>query len=322
MDAREGWLIRLRSRNHEGFGEATPLPGWTESRTECREALQTARTVLGDHSISTVLDRLGQTPAARHGISLAWYDLRARRKHEPLYRMLGGPRKVESLAVNAVVDDGSADETMENLRKCLEEGFECVKIKAGARSPEEECNRLRRVARQAEGRFSWRVDANGSWRKNDVDRVLRSVPLDQLDYLEQPLAPENLDDLARLRQNHPVAVDESLGRFGVEEILARDAADVFILKPMALGGPDRCLSAAQRVREGGADVVVTTTLDAVVARCGAVHVAAALDRDRAQGLATATVLSRDLAPDPAPVRDGRISVPPGPGIGTRGGWDE
>jgi L-alanine-DL-glutamate epimerase-like enolase superfamily enzyme len=82
---------------------------------------------------------------------------------------------------------------------------------------------------------------------------------------------------------------------------------------MALGGPDRTLAAARRVRSAGLEAVVTTTVDAVYARTAAVHVAAAIPEVPACGLATAALLAEDLADDSAPVEGGEIAVPEGKG---------
>jgi L-alanine-DL-glutamate epimerase-like enolase superfamily enzyme len=109
-------------------------------------------------------------------------------------------------------------------------------------------------------------------------------------------------------------VDETLAGHSVQAVLDADAADVLVLKPMALGGPDLTLSAARTAREAGVDAVVTTTIDGVVARLGALHVASAIPDVPACGLATGSLLAEDLAPDPAPVRDGRMAVPDGPGL--------
>ena len=84
---------------------------------------------------------------------------------------------------------------------------------------------------------------------------------------------------------------------------------------MALGGVDRAREAARRARAVGVEVVVTTTIDAVVARTAAVHLAASLPDVPACGLATAELLADDLAPDPAPVENGRVRVPQNPGLG-------
>jgi L-alanine-DL-glutamate epimerase-like enolase superfamily enzyme len=98
-------------------------------------------------------------------------------------------------------------------------------------------------------------------------------------------------------------------------IIDADAADVVVLKPMVLGGPDRAVEAARACREAGIDPIVSTTIDAVVARVGAVHAAAAIPDVRACGLATGARLATDLARDPATIDDGEITVPQTPGLG-------
>jgi L-alanine-DL-glutamate epimerase-like enolase superfamily enzyme len=55
-------------------------------------------------------------------------------------------------------------------------------------------------------------------------------------------------------------------------------------------------------------------VDAVVARTAAVHVAAAIPDVPACGLATGSLLADDLYPDPAPVENGSVVVPDGPGL--------
>ena len=60
--------------------------------------------------------------------------------------------------------------------------------------------------------------------------------------------------------------------------------------------------------------VVTTTIDAVVARTAAVHVAAAIPDVAACGLATGSLLAADLAADPVTISDGAASVPTDGGL--------
>ena len=100
-------------------------------------------------------------------------------------------------------------------------------------------------------------------------------------------------------------------------MLDAGAADAVVLKPMALGGPDRALAAALRARRAGVEPVVTTTIDAVVARTAAVHVAAAIPDVSPCGLATGALLDEDLAPDPCPIADGSLPVPSGAGLAGR-----
>jgi L-alanine-DL-glutamate epimerase-like enolase superfamily enzyme len=73
------------------------------------------------------------------------------------------------------------------------------------------------------------------------------------------------------------------------------------------------MEAAQRVRDQGADVVVTSIIDGAVGVAAALNVAAALGVDRACGLATSTLLAKDLG-DPPPIREGSMALSR-PGVG-------
>ena len=57
------------------------------------------------------------------------------------------------------------------------------------------------------------------------------------------------------------------------------------------------------------------TVDGVVARAAAVHVAAAIPDVTACGLATGSLLAEDFAVDPVSITEGRASLPAGHGLG-------
>jgi o-succinylbenzoate synthase len=306
---REGFLVRIEHAGQVGLGEATPLSGWTESLDDCRAALESVT----DPARAIEDDTLAATPAARHGVALALADARARAADEPLYRHLGGERRVERVPVNATVGDGDVPETVAAARGAVEAGFECLKVKVGARPLAADEERLRAV-REACPDVELRADANGAWDRETARAAIDEfAPLD-LAYLEQPLPAADLAGHAALREGGgTIALDESLAAASVDEVLAADAADVLVCKPMALGGPDRARATARRAREAGCEAVFTTTIDAALARAGAVHVAASLPDVPACGLATAGWLARDLAPDPCPVAGGAMAVPQGKG---------
>jgi len=295
---REGFLVTVNEPTI-GVGEATPLSGWTESLAACREALATAE--------PASVDEL--PPAARHGVSLALFDAAARDAEQPLYRHLGRDDRVETVPVNATVGDADADTTASRVEAAAESGFPAVKLKVGVRSLDEDVARVR-AARDAAPDIELRLDANGAWdRDTAADAVDAVQPLD-VAYVEQPLPATDLAGHAMLRgRGVGVALDEGLYEHGIDAALDADAADVWILKPMAMGGPDVTLDAAVLARGAGIDPVVTTTVDGAVARAAAVHVAAAVPDVSPCGLATRDLLATDLAPDHAPVRDGRARVP-------------
>lgn len=326
IDRREGFLVGVGPEDEDapapGLGEATPLPGWTESLSACESTLREARTTAAPDGLAEAVAAVDPTatPAARHGLALALADATAREADRSLSAHLaddrGLPAPADAVPVNATIGDDSVTTTVREAERAVAAGFDCLKIKVGVRGLDEDVDRLRAVREAVGDGVALRVDANGAWDRETAGRALaRLEPLDPA-YVEQPLPAEDLAGLAALRGDTPVriALDESLTAHGLDAVLDAGAADVVVLKPMALGGPDRAVTAALRTRAVGVEPVVTTTIDAVVARTAAVHVAAAIPSVAPCGLATGPLLAEDLAGDPCQVEGGRVSVPTGAGL--------
>jgi o-succinylbenzoate synthase len=317
---RSGYLVRYDHRGETGLGEATPLPGWTESLDACERGLDRALDAGADGAHSTGLLELDadETPAARHGFATALLDADARADARPLYRWFDDSRTVESVPVNATVGDADPETTVGHASGAVEKGFDCLKLKVGARTVDEDVERVRAVRDAVGDRVTLRLDANGGWSRAEAERALERFDSLDVAYVEQPLPADDLAGLADLRDRGTgvdIAIDEGLVEHSMAEVFDAEAADVVVLKPMVLGGPGNAQTLALRARDEGMEPVVTTTVDAVVARTAAVHVAASIPDVAPCGLATADMLADDLADDPAPVSGGRIAVPQDPGIG-------
>lgn len=323
IESRRGLLVRVDAEGDDaiGVGEAAPLPGWTEPMADCENALDRALDCLAAEDRDGALAELEGAPAARHGLSLALADLEAKRAGQPLSRHLQefeDGAGVESVPVNATVGDATVEETVAAASEAVSAGIRTLKIKVGARPIEEDARRVDGVREAVGGEIRLRADANGAWSRAEARRAIEAFP--DLAYLEQPLAPDDLEGHANLRENATIALDEALAEHSAEQILDAGAADVLILKPMALGGIDRAAGIANQAREAGVDPVVTSTVDGAVARAGAVHLAAGIGAKRACGLATADLLREDYAPDPTAVEAGEVSVPQEPGHGVTVEW--
>jgi len=318
ISERSGFVVRYDHRGETGVGEATPLPGWTESVDDCRSGLADAAAVAVDGGHTDILLSLdaASVPAARHGFATALLDADARADGVPLYQWFDSGRRCDRVPVNATVGDGSPAETADAVEQAVEAGYDCCKLKVGKRTVDEDVARVRAVRERVGNDVTLRADANGAWSRDQAENAFdRFAPLD-VAYIEQPLPADDLAGHAALRGTDiGVALDESLVERRVDSVLDADAADVLILKPMVLGGPGNAHTLALRAREQGVEPVVTTTVDAVVARLAALHVAAAIPDVGACGLATGDRLASDLAPDPTTVTDGTMSVPQATGLG-------
>lgn len=311
---RRGFLVGIDRDGSRGLGEATPLPGWTESYETARQALEDA-TVDGPPDPD-------ETPAAAHGVDLARLDAAARRDGRPLAALLrersfdAGRPLPDSVPINATIGDGTVAETVDAATDAVCEGITWLKLKVGVGEPERDLNRVRAVQEALDEDVHLRLDANGAWDRPTAREVVDELAAVGIEYLEQPLAADDLAGHAALRgRGVDIAVDESLAAASVRTIVDAGAADVVVIKPMAVGGPSRAVGAAAAAREAGIEPVVTTTVDGVVARTAAVHIAAAIPNVTACGLATGSLLAGDLAADPVSITDGRARLPRGPGLG-------
>lgn len=320
IESRTGFLVRVRTEKRRGLGEATPLPGWTESVEECRAALDRAGDQLSVQGPDPTLEAIADAPAARHGLSLAIADLRARRLDVPLVRELGGGSRSRSrrIRVNATIGDGSVSTAVEAAEDAVAEGFDCLKLKVGARDLDADVARIEAVRDAVGPDVELRADANESWDRAVAESALDRLGEHDVAYVEQPLSAGDLVGHAKLRGGPVgVALDESVATADLDRLLDVGAADVLVCKPMVLGGPDRAVAITRRARRQGVRPVISTTVDAVVGRLGAVHVAGALAPIGHCGLATADRFAEDLGPDPAPVIDGTVAIPRGAGTGLR-----
>ena len=333
LDHRRVWVVAIDHAGHRGLGEAAPLPGFGgEPPEHCAGTLSRAKTLLTPAYLSAFLagvrslgddleNLLVAAPCARHAIEGALLDLLAQHLDLPLAVVLGADAK--SLAVNALIGGEGDDAHAADRAQAAEDvGFTTVKLKLPA-DPDRAVARVIAVSRALAKGTLLRVDANAAWTLTAAARFARSVFDVPIEYCEQPLAADGIEDAARLREDTGlrIAADESIRNADDIDRVATGfngtaAADVVILKPMFLGGWAPLVDAARRADRHGLDVVITSALDGAIGRAAATHYALALDLTGiAHGLSTGGLFARDLTSEPLGIATGRVSVRDLPGLG-------
>jgi o-succinylbenzoate synthase len=316
-----------------GQGEAAPLPGYSiESFEQTRAALRALaweRIELRDDepprlALGRALEAvdLGR-PSARCAVEVALLDLLAQRRGVPVHRLLGA-RAPAPVALSAILPIGRPGGAIEaDLEAALafaevkaRAGITSFKVKIGA-DVEREIALLRRFRREGGGGYELRLDANGSLPEAEAPRLLERLGELEPAYVEEPVP---LRALLRLGAPPvPLALDESLLGRDAERLAARalDAglAHVLVLKPMALGGPLRCLRLAEIAARRGARASVSHLYDGPFARAAYAELALALDRPLAAGLAPHPGLALFPELDAPAFRGGRIEAHDAPGLG-------
>lgn len=152
-----------------------------------------------------------------------------------------------------------------------------------------------------------RVDANGGWTVSQAVEAIAKLAEFDLEYVEQPVASVEELALVRRQVDVPIAADESIRRaadpYRVKNLAA---ADIVVLKLQPLGGVSACLRLAEEI---ALPVVVSSALESSVGIAAGLALAAALpELPYACGLATTSMLTRDLTTDPLMPVDGRLAV--------------
>jgi L-Ala-D/L-Glu epimerase len=292
-----------------GYGEAAPLEipldAVRAALEDCRPILEEADDTVPLSELLAACERVAVLRQALAAVDLALWDQAGRRAGQPVWRLLQAPSG-DSVAVNATVATPDRAGAATAAAAARAAGFAALKLKVGTG---DDAGRLAAVRAAAGPQMAIRLDANGVWSVPEALATLRALEPAGIELCEEPVS--GLDALERVsaETSVSVALDESAALPGA---LERRVGDAVCLKIVRCGGISGVLEAARRARHSGYDVYLASTLDGPLGIAGALHAAAALRPRRACGLATLGLFE---PPDPLPARDGRIELPPGPGLG-------
>src|SRR5690606_5657345 len=117
------------------------------------------------------------------------------------------------IKINGLIWMGNIDFMLQQIDEKLNQGYDCLKLKIGALTFENEINVLNSVRKRfSKTDLMLRVDANGAFNKNDVELKLHELQLLDIHSIEQPIMPHQLDLMENLCAKNivPIALDEEL----------------------------------------------------------------------------------------------------------------
>lgn len=183
------------------------------------------------------------------GIDLALWDLFARRRKLPLWRLLGGQsRRIKVYASG--INPGAAAQTAE---AALKRGHRALKLKVGFGAETDLANLT--ALRGIIGAGMLATDANQGW---SVDQALEMLPRlaeFNLRWLEEPIrADRPREEWRRLHASAkmPIAAGENISSVeGFKEVLAEDVLGVVQPDIAKWGGLSACGSLARDILKSG-----------------------------------------------------------------------
>lgn len=308
---RDGWLLTITARDgQQGVGDAAPWPGFGARTADVRDDLCSLMTSLPGRSVDGLLADANlsadptlnlDTAEVRHALELALLDLHASRAGLGLCRVL-------ACAPAATVGSHTLVHDAAEAAHAVASGAVALKVKLTG-SPDQATAHIAAIAAVAQG-VALRLDANGLYSVAQARAVLAGLAAFKLAWVEQPVA--DLADFRALRGlGVPLAADESVATNSIDAVA--ELADVVVIKPMFVGGPNVAVRLARRAQKLGRTVCITHALESAVGRMAALHVAAAVngdhgDRHAIHGVGEPGVVS------------GQVAVPTAAGLGLARSW--
>jgi mandelate racemase len=179
----------------------------------------------------------GLVGMAVSGLDMAFWDALGQAVAQPLAALLGGtPRPIRAYDSYGAVDP-VADE--KDLRRSLDQGFRGIKIKGGDGDLANDERVVKAVRSLIGPDIALMLDFNQSLDPSEASRrISRLAPYD-LHWIEEPVAAENLEGHAKVRETSPIPIQSGENWWfprGFAEAIASGASDFIMLDLMKVGG--------------------------------------------------------------------------------------
>ncbi len=229
-----------------GYGETSPMAGSFYSvetpESVWYELVNSLKSIKREFDkfeseierLNSELFNFGLSSYARAGIETAFWDVFAKIKGEPIYKLLGAEYKeINSGLAVGIYDD--VDELLKVIGKHLDDGgYKRVKLKIKKGWDLKPISEVRKAFRD----IDLMVDANCAYSRDDIEYLRR---LDEFGLLmiEQPLMKDDIEGHAILQSkiSTPICLDESANSIeNVNHAIEIGACEVINIKIQRMGG--------------------------------------------------------------------------------------
>ena len=315
-------LLTLKSGGLEGYAEGVmdPLPDYLEETVAgAMDLLEKVllpqvlgQSFVNPEALARVLAPWRANHMAKATVEMAFWDLWAKSLGLPLQTLLGG--EGDAIDVGVSLGIGPVASTLDRVGAHLQQGYKRIKLKV---KPGHDLGLLRAVRAEYPGAHLT-VDANCCYSLADSG-LIAAMDDFGLDYIEQPLAWDDIHDHATLQRRikTPLCLDECIRTTDhARKALQTDAARVINIKVGRVGGHvearrihDLCAAFQVPVWCGG-------MLESGIGRAHNIHLSTLPGFTKPGDTSSASrYFTRDIVEQKLETEGGRMPVPKGPGIG-------
>jgi o-succinylbenzoate synthase len=315
-------LLRAETSVGEGWGECVAGSGplYSSEYVDAAEAVLRehllprlfASELLGAQSVAEILRPVAGHRMAKAALEMAVLDAELRARGESFGAHLGAVHGAVDCGVSVGIQDSIA-QLLDIVGGYLDQGYRRIKLKI---EPGWDVAPVRAV-RERFADVPLQVDANTAYTLADARHLAR---LDEFDLLliEQPLPEEQVLAHAALARvvRTPICLDESIvSAQAAADAISLGACAIVNVKPGRVGG----YLEARRIHDvcaaHGVPVWMGGMLESGLGRAGNVALAALPNFKLPGDTSASERYFREDITEPFVLRDGRLEVPVGPGLG-------
>ncbi|MEO8441567.1 MAG: enolase C-terminal domain-like protein [Betaproteobacteria bacterium] len=255
---------------------------------------------------------------ARCSVETALFDALGRARNLPIVAMLGGPVRTRlELSGSIGIDD---PEVMAGKAAAMvAAGYRTIKLKVGTPEMAKDLARVREVRKAVGDGVAIRLDANSGYSLIDALTFVRGLADLAVQYLEQPVAADHWDGMAKLTRLGivPILADESVHTpEDAYRLIAAGCADAIKIKISKVGGYIAARKIIDITEAAGIKLVIGQGICSSLEATAEAHLACAYPHvDPVAEMVGPTKLKGDLVEPPLDLSNGYLDLPKGNGLG-------
>jgi len=310
-----------------GWGEASPWPVFTGTTQGSAAALHVHLRphLIGQDPVQVEkhMNMAGKVIVghneAKAALEMALLDLTGQICGLSVAELVGG-RQRDDMAMSFSVANPDFGKDLEDIAEMWKDGVRLFKLKTGFSEHSFDLMRLEKLRKIYGDAVSIRVDYNQGLPAYDALRRIRDLEAFAPAFIEQPVKMHEREALAEITRavDTPIMADESVfdskdAFYGAKIRIA----DIFALKIMKAGGIRKALEVAAIARVACIEVYGGCMFETGLAHAAGAHLMAAVP-DLLLGCEFYMAnyyAKEDILTAPFPVKNGRVHVPKGPGLG-------
>ena len=286
VDALEDLVVLIECDDGSvGYGEGAPTPQITgETMGSMVATVEYIKPhIMGreiedfDTIIKLIHSMIVKNTTAKSALEIALYDLKAKSKKLPLYRMLGGTQT--KFTTDITISMGEIDKMIADCQDAITLGYDTLKIKIGD-NPQKDVERVVAIHAALDKHIKLRLDANQGWSARESVELLHALEKQNIiaEFIEQPVAADDIEGLKYIKERvqTPLLADESI--FSVKDarkLLEMQAIDYVNIKLAKTAGITQALELADLSKEFGVKCMIGCMLEGPISVAAGVHVASA-----------------------------------------------